>query len=417
MYLEHFEFESTPFRHDTKNMFWGAQYCQAKGFVYESLIDDNRVCCVLGDHGTGKTQLLRQLFDEEDQSLLIAKIWNPQIESSKFLLSILKQFGFEPFEASDKEYFKILRAFLDHEQNRGKTPVIVIDQADKLPAESSALLGKLAGIRNLECDKLRIVFFGRSEFEQTLDTSNLGGQALRRFHLFGLAEDEIGDYLEHHLEAVGQGGKGLITSAAAELLAEYSGGAPKQVNELALHALEEAAGAKKQRVIKASVEKAVKKLKLSRKQSHHEARYSVAPNSSPFRGEAIEKLVITREGKVLGAHLLTAKRTMIGRHPTSDIILERSAVSVHHAQVFVDDRGFHLLDMNSTNGTLVNFRKTRHHLLRNSDLIMIGDYRLKFVAAVAENRRPASSDMRSMSDTVVIDHDDTAVRQHLRRVK
>lgn len=418
MYLEHFKFDSTPFRHNIKNMFWGAQYCQAKGFVYESLLDDNRVCCVLGDHGTGKTQLLRQLFDEDDHSLLIAKIWNPQIESKKFLLSILKQFGFEPFEASDNEYFNILRAFLDHEQNLGKTPVIVVDQADKLPPESSRILGKLLGIRNIERDNLRIIFFGRSEFEKNLDTSNLGVQALRRFHLYGLAEDEVTDYLEHNLEYAGQSSKGLFTPAAIELIAGHSGGVPKVVNEIALHALEEAANAGKQRVIKASAEKAIKKLKLSRKDPHHEARYSVAPNSSPFRGEAIEKLVVTRDGKVLESHLLTAKRIMIGRHPTSDIILDRSAVSVHHAQIFVDDRGFHLLDMNSTNGTLVNFRRTRHHLLRNSDLIMIGDYRLKFVAAASTVGPDRSADQPgSMSETVVIDREDTAIRQHLRRVK
>ncbi len=74
--------------------------------------------------------------------------------------------------------------------------------------------------------------------------------------------------------------------------------------------------------------------------------------------------------------------------------------------------------MNSTNGTLVNFRKTRHHLLRNSDLIMIGDYRLKFIAALSSQHSDnAVNYARKLADTVVIDHDDAAVRQHLRRVK
>lgn len=418
MYLEHFEFDSTPFRHSAKNIFWGAQYCQAKGFVYESLLDDNRVCCVLGDHGSGKTQLLKQLFNDDDQSLLIANIWNPQIESRKFLLSILKQFGFEPFKATDDEYLKILRAFVDHEQKLGKTPIIVIDQAEKLPATSSEILGKLVGIRSSDRDKLRIVFFARNEFEKTLDKSNLGVQALRRFHLFGLAEDEITDYIEHHLAFAGKDDGSIFTSAAVELVLAHSGGVPKLVNEIALHALEQAAASKKNRVIKASVEKAVKKLKLPPKTTPREARFSVAPNCSPFRNEAIEKLVITREGKILGTHLLTTKRTMIGRHPTSEIILDRSAVSVHHAQIFVDDRGCHLLDMNSTNGTFVNFRRTRHQLLKNSDLIMIGDYRLKFVAAARTQRAERDRDvLRNMSDTIVIDNDDTSVRRHLRSVK
>ena len=416
-YLEHFEFGSTPFQNDPENMFWGAQYCQAKGYVYESLLDDNRVCCVLGDAGSGKTQLLAKLFDDDDESLLIAKIPDPQIDCGKFLRSVLVQFGFESFKADTVQYFNILRAFLDHEQNLGKTPVIVVDHAEKLPEESRDALGKLARLRNTERDNLRLVFFARSEFEKDLDKTNLGGQALRRFHLYGLGEEEIQDYVKQHLEHAGKGKGTLFTPAALELLAEHSGGVPKLVNNIAVRSLQEAARVKKDRVIKANVDKAIKKLQLPRKIPHSEARYSVAPNSSPFNREAIDKLVVTRDGKILGSHLLTGKRTMIGRHPTSEIVLDRSAVSVHHAQIFVDDRGAHLLDMNSTNGTLVNFRKTRHHLLRNGDLIMIGDYRLKFVAAASTARRSVSLEGTGRFAETIVLGGDSGNTPHLRRVK
>ena len=187
MYEKFFKLEGQPFGSDPGNMFWGAQYCQAKGFVFDSLLDDNRVCCILGASGTGKTLLLDQLFDQDDEKLQVARIMKPHASPGNFLRSVLVEFGFDPFVANTSEYLNILRAFLDHEENRGKTPVIVIDRAETLTTEVQDELARLVRIRRIAEDKLRIVFFGRPEFEKELDKTNLGQQAQRRFHLYGLA--------------------------------------------------------------------------------------------------------------------------------------------------------------------------------------------------------------------------------------
>lgn len=419
MFKKFYKFDILPFGDDPKCIFWGAQYCQAKGFVFDSLLDDNRVCCVLGDRGTGKTHLLNQLFSQEDEALLVARIWQPRKSPGNFLRSILVQFGFEPFVADPSEYLNILRAFLDHEQAQGKAPVIVIDQAETLTEEVRDEISRLVRIRQSKDDKLRLVFFGRPEFEKELDKTNLGHQALRRFHLYGLGEDEIADYIFHHFEFAGRASRAIFTPAAIEIISSHSGGIPHLVNKICLETLREGEKASKEKITKTIAQDVVKKLHLPHKLPHPEARYTVAPNSSPFSREAVDKLVITQQGKVVGSCLLTHRRTMIGRHPTSDILLDRSAVSAHHAQILMDDRGAHLLDMNSTNGTLVNFRKSRHHLLRNSDLIMIGDYRLKFVAGKDKGTPSQEAGYTgALTDTMVLEKNaEKKQASHLRRVK
>lgn len=418
---KHFKLNQLPFGSSPDCMFWGAQFCQAKGFVFESLLDDNRVCCVLGDSGTGKTHLLRQLFEDEQDNLLVARIWKPHEDASEFFRTVLVQYGFEPFAAQTKDYLKILRTFLDYEQNLGRTPVIVIDQADRISHQIRDELARLVGLRPAASDNLRIVFFGRPQFEKDLDRSNLGSHALRRFHLYGLAEEEIGDYLVHHFDFCGAGSDGLITPAAIEVIARHSGGNPGLVNAISLAALKEAAASDKARATKAQTVAAVKALELPQKLPQPEARYTVAPDSSPFYPDAIDKLVVTRDGKILGSFLLTHRRNVIGRHPTSDILLDSPSVSVHHAQVFADDRGPHLLDLNSTNGTYVNFRRTRHHLLKNNDLIVVGDYRLKFVEGRGQKEKASPAEApRDMAQTVVL-QDSGKKRgerhKHLRRIK
>lgn len=419
MYRKFFKLEGHPFGSDASCMFWGAQYCQAKGFVYESLLDENRVCCILGDAGTGKTLLLRQLFDGADDTLLVANIPRPHAAPGHFLRSVLVEFGFDPFVANTSEYLKILRAFLDHEENLGKTPVIVVDQAETLSPEVHDELARLVRVRRIEDDRLRIVFAGHKHFERDVDKTNLGQQAQRRFHIYGLAEDEVEDYVFHHLEIAGRPTRSLFTEAALGSIAAHSGGRPGLINEICIEALRKSALIKKERVIKSVVEKVVKKMGLPAQIPRSEARFSLAPHTSPFCQEAVDKIVITHSGKVLGSCLLTHRRIMIGRHPTSDVLLDRGSVSAHHAQILIDERGAHLLDLNSTNGSLVNFRKTRHHLLRHGDLIMLGDYRLKFVAGMAGSA-PAgdAATTGNLTDTVVLDkHSGVKATGHLRRIK
>ncbi|NNC54688.1 MAG: FHA domain-containing protein, partial [Pseudomonadales bacterium] len=79
------------------------------------------------------------------------------------------------------------------------------------------------------------------------------------------------------------------------------------------------------------------------------------------------------------------------------------------------------LDLNSTNGTFVNFRKTRHHLLKNNDLIVVGEYRLKFVEGRGQKVKPAeAAESMDMASTVVLP--DKIKKpgfkpSHLRRIK
>lgn len=421
MINKHFKLDRLPFGNDPECMFWGAQFCQAKGFVFESLLDDNRVCCVLGASGSGKTHLLRQLFENDQENLLIARIWKPHPTAREFFRAVLVEYGFEPFAANTKDYLKILRTFLDYEQGLGKTPVIVVDQADRISHQIRDEIARLVGLRQTAEDNLRIVFFGRPEFEEDLNRSNLGRQAMRRFHLYGLAAEEVADYLAQHLEFSGATTQGMITPAAIEVVAKHSGGNPGLINTISSAALNEAAKNDKVRATKAHTQAAVKALELPPKLPHAEARYTVAPDSSPFYPDAIDKLVVTRDGRILGSFLLTHRRNVIGRHPTSDILLDSPSVSIHHAQVFADDRGPHLLDLNSTNGTFVNFRKTRHHLLKNNDLIVVGDYRLKFVEGRAQKERPTeAAEPMDMSKTVVLQDKSkkSGIRpSHLRRIK
>lgn len=96
------------------------------------------------------------------------------------------------------------------------------------------------------------------------------------------------------------------------------------------------------------------------------------------------KLLITLNNALVSEHKLENEVISIGRKSDNEIQLDNPAVSGKHARVlFIGGEAF-LEDLESTNGTFVNSAKVSKHLLKNGDLISIGQHQLKFEGAIEE---------------------------------
>jgi len=67
----------------------------------------------------------------------------------------------------------------------------------------------------------------------------------------------------------------------------------------------------------------------------------------------------------------------IGRRADNHVALADGFVSAHHCRVEQRADGWHLLDLNSTNGTFVNDRRVADTLLCRGDVIKLGRYRFR----------------------------------------
>ncbi|MBQ0796481.1 FHA domain-containing protein [Zhongshania sp.] len=90
------------------------------------------------------------------------------------------------------------------------------------------------------------------------------------------------------------------------------------------------------------------------------------------------KLVLSFQGRVLEDFPLNKERISLGRAPDNDICIENLAVSGRHAAVETVLKDCFLVDLGSTNGTLVNGTAITRHQLRNGDYITIGKHSLTF---------------------------------------
>ena len=91
------------------------------------------------------------------------------------------------------------------------------------------------------------------------------------------------------------------------------------------------------------------------------------------------KIVHSREGTMLHEYPLEAGTYTIGRRSDCDIHIDDTTVSGRHAQITVSPSEFmdgvfevYIEDKGSTNGTLVNGRKIKRHLLKHDEVVGIG---------------------------------------------
>jgi pSer/pThr/pTyr-binding forkhead associated (FHA) protein len=97
------------------------------------------------------------------------------------------------------------------------------------------------------------------------------------------------------------------------------------------------------------------------------------------------KIIVTLNGLIQQDVALVKPRLSIGRRHGNDLLLDQLTVSGNHASIDTTSTGIFVLDLGSTNGTLVNGQPITMHMLQHEDVIAIGKYRIRFVSEEKKN--------------------------------
>lgn len=69
----------------------------------------------------------------------------------------------------------------------------------------------------------------------------------------------------------------------------------------------------------------------------------------------------------------------LGRASNNDLCFDNDSVSGHHAEIYhLPDGTFQICDLDSTNGTWVNGQRIHGQVLKNGDVVELGEVRLHF---------------------------------------
>ena len=121
--------------------------------------------------------------------------------------------------------------------------------------------------------------------------------------------------------------------------------------------------------------------------------------------------IIFSEGPYAGQKLdLEEGSIVFGRNDDADLVLADGQVSGKHAELRFEDGSWHIVDMESANGTMVNNSPINSHTLVNDDVVTIGTTIFTFtngdVAEVAA--QPAAEEEPVSEGTAAIEEEPVA---------
>jgi general secretion pathway protein A len=244
MYYEYFGLKEAPFSiaPDPRYLYLSTAHREALAHLLFGLRGDGGFVLLTGEVGTGKTTVCRCLLDLVPNHVQVALILNPKLTVEELLATICDELGiFYPAgNTSHKVFIDGLNRFLLEAHSRGRTTVLIIDEAQNLTGE---VLEQLRLLTNLETNRhklLQIILIGQPELRDLLDRPELRQVAQRitaRYHLGPLNRQELAGYLQHRLAVAGVRRSKLFTPTASILLHRYSRGIPRMINVLCDRAL------------------------------------------------------------------------------------------------------------------------------------------------------------------------------------
>jgi len=99
----------------------------------------------------------------------------------------------------------------------------------------------------------------------------------------------------------------------------------------------------------------------------------------------LPRFVVTRDGKTISEHPFQEKKMLLGRSEFADIVIDDDFVSKLHIVLLLYSDALILLDLNSANGTIVNSVRVKSTILKDNDIISLGNHRIKVLDAPALN--------------------------------
>src|SRR5487761_1283662 len=203
-------------------------------------IAERAIGVITGEVGAGKTVSVRTVLAGLDASRhTIIYLPNPMIGIRGLHEMIVATFGGQP----DRSYSRLTAqasAMLAAERDeRGKTPVLVIDEAHLLRYEQLETIRMLTN-HNLDADSpLACLLIGQPTLRRTMKLAVLAALEQRtalRYAMPPMTSQETSSYISHHLKLAGRSDP-LFSDDAAALIHTTSRGYPRAVNNLAIQAL------------------------------------------------------------------------------------------------------------------------------------------------------------------------------------
>jgi len=194
-----------------------------------------------GESGSGKTTLLQQLLVTlSHQGVSSAYIFYSSLAVEDLFQFIIEGFGVTCKSSRKGDVIQALHRWLLQRSMAGDTPVIIIDEAQTVPAGTLDELRLLLNLESSDGKLVQIVLAGQPGLDERLrrtELLQLRQRVMFRCRLPLLSPGETSAYIQSRLVHAGGTEPGLFPEETVGAVYGYSKGNPRVINLLGEHAL------------------------------------------------------------------------------------------------------------------------------------------------------------------------------------
>jgi general secretion pathway protein A len=238
IYNAYFGFTENPFNisPDPEFLYRSPQHEEALANLIYGVRGRKGFIVLTGEVGTGKTTMLECLRDYLDsQRIEFAFIFNSRLTPQQFFEMMAFDFNLQCDRKSKTEVLFALNALLIQQAERGRTCVLIVDEAHNLDWEVLEEIRLLGNLENRQGKLLQIILAGQPELDRKLDATDLRQLKQRvvlRCSLNPLAPEETGAYIETRLARAGMPKQDVFPVEVLEEIHKRSRGIPRLINLL-----------------------------------------------------------------------------------------------------------------------------------------------------------------------------------------
>ena len=242
MLLDYYKLAEEPFgvTPDPRFLYLSRQHREALASLVYGTESNRGFLALIAKPGMGKTSLLYHYLESLRGKARTAFVFRTDCDSREFIRHVLLDLGIDSTGKDLPAMHELLNQVLAEEMRAGRRFVLVIDEAQNLEDEVLESIRLLSNFETPWMKLMQIVIAGQPGLARKLSRPSMT-QLRQRISLVirvaPLNKEEINAYIDHRLLIAGCKDSKLFSPGARSVIAEYSEGIPRKINNVCFNAM------------------------------------------------------------------------------------------------------------------------------------------------------------------------------------
>ncbi|RKF14403.1 DUF2075 domain-containing protein [Alginatibacterium sediminis] len=190
---------------------------------------------ITGPIGTGKTTIARSLLASVENNIVAAQIATTKLNPEELVRMVASEFGIETADADKATLLSRFETYLLSLHRQGKRALLVVDEAQNLPAETVEELRMLSNFQLDDTPLFQSFLLGQEELKDIIELPQMEQfrqRIIASCHLKPLTSEQTQAYIIHRLKTVGWKDSPTISTDVFNKISEFALGVPRKINIL-----------------------------------------------------------------------------------------------------------------------------------------------------------------------------------------